>query len=340
MINRVSNTQLLSFFTDLKKFGRLNLEPIWQRKPGVWTLDYKRYFIDSILRNYPFPTILLNARTSADGTTIYEVVDGKQRLTAIFEFLNDEFTTSREYSDDLGAPQIFSDMPSEAKKSFYEYQLTVEVISDGSLEELRQAFDRLNRNVARLNSQELRHAQFSGRFIQLMERLADDEFWSEIGVATPARTRRMLDVQFVSQVFILTMDGVQDGDESIDQLYADYDEDIPDERRHRRIYNACKTILQELQETHSLIRNSRYGNLADLYSLWAAVRDVVLDGNARRVDYDETARGLERFAEEVGSETPPEEAAKYLVAARQGSNKGPNRALRRDALRRRIVLKQ
>jgi hypothetical protein len=340
MVSRASNTQLLSFFTDLKKFDRLNLEPIWQRKPGVWTLNYKRYFIDSILRNYPFPTILLNARTSEDGTTIYEVVDGKQRLTTIFEFMNDEFTTSAEYSDDLGAPQFFSDMPSEAKKAFYEYQVTVEVISHGSLEQLREAFDRLNRNVARLNSQELRHARFSGRFIQLMEGLADDEFWSEVGIATPARTRRMLDVQFVSQVFILTMHGVQDGDEAIDQFYADYDEDIPSERLHRRTYNVCKTIVQELQETHGLIRNSRYGNLADLYSLWAAVRDVVLDGNAKGIDYDTTASNLQRFAEEVGSGKPLGEAAKYLVAARQGSNKGANRTLRRDTLRRLIVLRQ
>ena len=338
MVDRASNTQLLSFFTDMVKFRRLDLEPPWQRKASVWPRDYRQYFVDSILRNYPCPTILLNARTDKDGTTIYEVVDGKQRLTTIIDFVNDRLTTSEEHSDDLGAPLFFSELSDDARKAFYKYHLTVEVMKDGSPDELRQAFDRLNRNVLRLNSQELRHARYSGRFIQLMESLADDDFWIDVGVATPPRARRMLDVQFVSQIFILTMHGIQDGDESIDQLYADYDDEIPEERKHRRTYNTCRAILERLEEEDGLIRSTRYSNLADLYSLWAAVRELALAGKASQINYGGTAKNLRIFADQVNAKPQSGDAGKYLVAARQGSNKGPNRDLRRAMLQQRIVL--
>ena len=338
MVDRSSNTQLLSFFTDHVKFGRLNLEPPWQRKAGVWPRDYRQYFVDSILRNYPCPTILLNARTDKDGTTIYEVVDGKQRLTTIIDFVNDRLTTSEKYSDDLGAPLFFSGLSDDVRKAFYKYQLTVEVINDGSLDELRQVFDRLNRNVARLNAQELRHAAHSGRFIQVMEALADDEFWTTVGIATPARSRRMLDVQFVSQIFVLTMHGVQDGDDTIDDFYSEYDDDIPAERAHRRVYNACKGVIAGLQERFGLIRSTRFANLADLYSLWSAIRDVVMAGNDDKIDYERTVEKLQSFVSDVSSDEPSREAAGYLVAARQGSNKGPNRELRRAMLQQKIVL--
>jgi hypothetical protein len=331
---------LLSFFNDLLQFGRLDLEPAYQRKAGVWTGDFKRYFIDSILRNYPFPTILLNVRTSEEGATTYEVVDGKQRLSTIFEFVDDLWTTSPEHSDDLGAPQYFSDMTAAAKAAFYNYQVTVETIQNGTLDELRQAFDRLNRNVARLNSQELRHAQFyDSKFLKLIEVLADDAFWSDIGIATSARVRRMLDIQFISEIFILTMHGVQDGDGSIDVYYSEYEEEIPDERQHRRLLNQIKSVIERLQAEDGLIKNTRYGNLADLYSLWAAARDLVLAGQDSLIDYAATAATLRAFADSLAERPAAGDAARYLVAARQGSNKGPNRLLRTELLRERIVLR-
>jgi len=327
MVDRSSNTQLLSFFTDLVAFGRLDLNPVWQRKSNVWPSHYKAFFIDSILRNYPFPSLLINTRTSDDGSTVYEVVDGKQRLTTILDFVHNKLATSDVYSEDLGAPQFFAELTPEQRKEFFKYQVTVEIIKDGTLEELRQAFERLNRNVARLNPQELRHAAFSGNFITLMEKLADDQFWVDIGVATPARSRRMLDVQFVSQLFLLTMHGIQDGDEQIDRYYADYDEEIPDETNHRRQYSECKKVLERLQEETGVIRGTRFSNLADLYSLWAAALELGRQGRTRAIDYLATAAALRQFAEEV-NQSATEEASAYLIAARQGSNKGPNRLLR------------
>ena len=56
--------------------------------------------------------------------------------------------------------------------------LTVENLRDATDVELREAFDRLNRNVARLTAQELRHAVFPGVFLERMEALTEAPFWA------------------------------------------------------------------------------------------------------------------------------------------------------------------
>lgn len=58
----------------------------YQRKL-VWTFEEKQKFINSILLNYPVPLILLAA--TEDGK--YEIIDGMQRLNAIFSFIKGEF---------------------------------------------------------------------------------------------------------------------------------------------------------------------------------------------------------------------------------------------------------
>lgn len=65
--------------------GYLNLEPGFQRD-SVWTKSDRAKLIDSILRNYPLPTIFLYKRED-DGHYIYDVIDGKQRIESIFRFM-------------------------------------------------------------------------------------------------------------------------------------------------------------------------------------------------------------------------------------------------------------
>ena len=49
--------QDISWFLDLKDKGQLNLEPPYQRR-SVWSAGDRRYFIDTILNNYPASTRL------------------------------------------------------------------------------------------------------------------------------------------------------------------------------------------------------------------------------------------------------------------------------------------
>jgi hypothetical protein len=62
---------------------KLNLAPTYQRG-DVWRTGDRQALIESILRGIPLPSVIL-LRTGA--STPHEVVDGKQRLTAILRFV-------------------------------------------------------------------------------------------------------------------------------------------------------------------------------------------------------------------------------------------------------------
>lgn len=146
----------------------------------------------------------------------------------MIEFSQDEFHTGSYLEEEGLASTYYSDFPQEYKDKFVDYTHSVENITRASRAELKDAFDRLNRNVARLTKQELRHAMFEGVFISRMESMANGAFWKEIGLSTRANVSRMRDVEFVSELFLLTMHGVQDGKPSIlDTYYAEYDSGIP-----------------------------------------------------------------------------------------------------------------
>ena len=65
----------------------------YQRKL-VWTIEEKRSFIDSIIKEFPIPLILL-----AEKEEKYEIIDGMQRLDAITSFINGAFDVEGKYFD-------------------------------------------------------------------------------------------------------------------------------------------------------------------------------------------------------------------------------------------------
>ncbi len=60
-MTRTISQQDVSWFLDLNDKGQLNLDPPYQRR-SVWTLKDKRFFIDTILNNYPAPPIFVSVR--------------------------------------------------------------------------------------------------------------------------------------------------------------------------------------------------------------------------------------------------------------------------------------
>ena len=97
MLERRPSPQTIAWFVDLFHGKQLDLDPPYQRR-SVWNTSYKQYFIDTILKNYPSPQIFLDVEITRGGRTIYHVVDGKQRLSAILNYMNEKFSTSQKYS--------------------------------------------------------------------------------------------------------------------------------------------------------------------------------------------------------------------------------------------------
>ncbi|SED85750.1 DUF262 domain-containing protein [Bradyrhizobium erythrophlei] len=69
--------------------GSLVVNRQYQRKL-VWTLAEKQNLIDSVLKNYPLPLFLLAEKPPEHSHSVYEIIDGMQRLNAIFSFVGRE----------------------------------------------------------------------------------------------------------------------------------------------------------------------------------------------------------------------------------------------------------
>lgn len=333
-MERRPNTQTVQWFIEAAGGSQLRLDPPFQRRT-VWSNAYRQYFIDTVLRNFPSPAIFLAWQIKPGNPTIYEVVDGKQRLSAILDFVQDKFHLGGLFENEVKRDAFWSDLGEDRQKALVNYVLTVENISGASSTELRDAFDRLNRNVARLTPQELRHAQYGDLpFTVQIEQLAELSFWSEQKVITPSNVRRMRDVEFVSELMVLTIDGIVDGaSDVLDRYYAKFADGEPDVESHLRDFNDTLDLIEAIPIDW---KRTRWNNMTDFYGLWGAVRRILDDGE--EVDPGAAADALLTLdkgqramnAALKAKKDPPRSRINraYYDASRQGPNKETNRETR------------
>jgi hypothetical protein len=333
MPDRTPSYQTISWLVDLHRNGQLDLSPPYQRN-SVWNQEYRDYFIDTILNSLPFPPVFLHREIDANGHTTYHVVDGKQRLEAIIGYVGGEFPTPATYR---GANGYFSDLTPPERRAFYEYLVYVEFLSDTRETTLNDVFNRFNRNVAQLKPQELRHARFSGAFIQLSERLAEllPEGFPNI---SKQDRRRMRDVEYASTLLLYLERGAKSTSQNdIDEAYAAWDQELPDIGLEGRFVRTIDHI-SSLIALEPDLQKSRFHNLADYYSLFGAISSLDRPGWTPTA---EAGRALVAFAarvEEARLETTnglaDEDAKSYYEAVRSASNDAGPRQTRVDILRR------
>lgn len=270
---RSLTTQDISWFLDQYEKGQLDLDPPYQRR-SVWSAIDKRYFIDTIMNGYPAPPVFLHKTLNDTGRTTYHVVDGKQRLQTIIEFTENKIRLPDDFSDITLQKKRWKDLGREAKEQFWNYVLVVEMLPDVTDASIRTIFDRINRNSRKLMPQEMRHAKYDGWFITTVENEAEQQEWKDFGIATAARTKRMADVQFVSELFKVLLNGKIEGfdQDALDDLYAAY-EDISEQSSFVE-----EDFLTEVERIKAYIREAMaaqpkiQGYLrvqSHFYSLWA-----------------------------------------------------------------------
>lgn len=146
----------------------IEFEPEYQRKGGVWSLDKKQYYIDSIINGMDLTKLYLHALspgTFSPGNVKYGVIDGKQRLEAIRGFVQDEFPLSHEFEylhgdEEQAASKTYSQLLTEfpiLRARFDDTILPVTVMQADDEVLIEGLFVRLNEQVT-LNAAEKRNA--------------------------------------------------------------------------------------------------------------------------------------------------------------------------------------
>ena len=226
-VERRATTIDISWFLDLERNGQLQMNPPYQRK-SVWTHKDKLFFLDTVFNNFPCPAFYIQKDISSNETK-YNVVDGKQRLTAIFEFYKGKLRLPDNMGDENLNGKKWTDIEKNEvyKRKFLDYVVTVEQLNAIDGNGWNDVFYRLNKNAKTLSRQELRHAQFDGWFINRAEQEVEkDKFWQLLKISTPSKARRMKDVEFVSILLLIILEGKIVGfpQSNLDSLYEKYNE--------------------------------------------------------------------------------------------------------------------
>lgn len=80
----------INILLDWYENGQLDLNPAYQRDSNVWDKSRKEKFVYTMLNHsmYVIPTIYVNEKANVAGQLpLYEIVDGKQRITTIIEYV-------------------------------------------------------------------------------------------------------------------------------------------------------------------------------------------------------------------------------------------------------------
>lgn len=295
-MSRFLNTtnRTVVWFKKANDNGDLQMKPPFQRNP-VWTPPQKSYLIDSILNGFPIPEIYMQEFVDEAGNEQHIIIDGQQRIRACLEFVEGRYEIKEDESPNWGG-MSFDDLSPEEKKRVFGYTFIVRVLPEMSDEDIRGIFQRLNKNVVALNSQELRQATYWGPFIRTMQDIANYSYWSTTGIFTPLNIRRMMDIEFISELAVSLLHGHQNKKENLDKYYQDYEEEFD---AKEDLINTFQRVLYELEQLYPDIKNVRWRKKTDFYSLFTflatRIESIPLDPQRR----SDLRAALDTFASEV-----------------------------------------
>lgn len=208
--------------------GSLELSPKFQRR-SVWSPAARSFFIDTLLRGFPVPPLHIRMIPGGPGARPHrEVIDGQQRLRAVFDFMSGKFSINRAAHSDWPGKTMDQLEDGDRERlgltQFHVYQY--QAVDDATVLEI---FSRLNTYSVALSKQELRNGKYFGEFKTLVYELARQylEFWRGAGVFSETSIARMAEAEFVSELLVLQLDGFQDKKSSLDSFYSGLDQEWP-----------------------------------------------------------------------------------------------------------------
>ncbi len=125
-------------------------DPVYQRASDSWDLYQRQRFIDSLLAGYDVPKIYLHDLRGIHPTKVYAVVDGRQRLTAIWDYLSDRFTLGSPVPAEAGpdgrpsGAVAFSGLSPGWQRQLLQTHLSVVLIQEADATDIDDLFERLN----------------------------------------------------------------------------------------------------------------------------------------------------------------------------------------------------
>ena len=192
--------------------GIIKLNPDYQRNHR-WDNKESSKLIESLILNIPIPTIYLSQDVDVDeevedGVSRYSVIDGQQRLTAIYGFMKNTYALDGlEVLYPLN-DAYYKDLPPFLVRRLEERTIKcLRIDSTVDPQVKYDVFERLNSGAVQLESQELRNAVYRGRFNDLIKSLAKNEKFMKLlninikHASEDNKVKKMQNVEYVLRFF-------------------------------------------------------------------------------------------------------------------------------------------
>lgn len=227
-------------FTLSKRQKQINTNPDYQR-PSVWTKPQKQLLIDTILRDFDIPKIYLHKR---DGEK-FDVIDGQQRIRAIWSFYNDEFALAKDADPVNGVPvagKKYSELPIDISSIVDSYTLDFVILDNPNEDEIREMFLRLQ-NGTTLKAQEKRNAM-PGNMRNFVKKVATHEFFDKVNFTNTRFTYDLIAAQMC--LLALTKQVCNIKDKDLNTMYAEqkaFDAQSPEAKNVFRVLDYLNTMF-------------------------------------------------------------------------------------------------
>ena len=299
-------------------------DPNFQREE-VWTRDLQRHLIDSILKDFDIPKIYVHELD--DGT--YSVVDGQQRLKAIWEFYDNNFPLSERYSGDLGG-KTYKMLPPGERTKFESYDLTLITLRGYSDDDIRDVYSRLNKGKPLSPAEKLN--AFPGDIVPTMRYVSKHPFFTDVITLPSKRYRHYLTA---ARLILLESEGIIDV--APWRLYDFFEENKRMNQTSptvRRVVRVCDYLKKSFDSAMMELRKESL--LLTIYYLTSHLLKEYVMVNKESQLRDFYIDFYKKVQE--SSETGDKELIDFNLAASRGTTSKTNVKLRHDIMLRRFLL--
>lgn len=258
----------MNCYTDKLSIGELyrqksaiNEKPAYQRESAVWSPEKKRLFIDSLINGYDIPKIYFHELPDYE-LKKYALIDGKQRITTIWEFLEGGLNLAKDFSItnkdtkylDIKPSMGYKDFSIDDKQIFRDTMLAIVFVKRANEDDIEELFFRLN-NGEPLNAAEKRNA-VSSKMNELIRELATNTFFTK---KLKFQNTRYSHYEIAAK-FILLEKNQYSGGSSISDLKKKYLDDMVESDSGKKISEADKNGLSKRVADNLSILNKVFQN--------------------------------------------------------------------------------
>ncbi len=267
-----------------------------QRFPS-WPLSKKQKLVDSIFRNYPIHAIIAIRHLIPDGIDVIEfcnIEDGQTRMTALQEFLLNEYPCEEDPDSPETSGKLFKELDTVYQQRFKNYQVTLEIFSGRGITDdvISDIFNRLNSGKP-LGDNDKYHSRMNTPIMQLLSwikmhpdlRTDIEKYIGQIGTG---KTRKGLGDIVGVILAIATRHDVKGGQACINTSYEQnykYLSMVVNAEQKADIVNFFKTYLEMLKKANdsatSKPKKNLYSKLSGVLGLsvcsWVLNNGVIAD---------------------------------------------------------------